>query len=84
MGDRRILRTLLETRASGNRVFDLQIALCAFEGGAGEVWSHDARFVTMPGLRLVRALAYIVRKELGLPAAESLGADPKLSLIRTM
>ena len=26
----------------------------------------------------------IVRKELGLPAAESLGADPKLSLIRTI
>jgi hypothetical protein len=42
---------------SGNRVFDLQIALCAFEGGARELWSHDARFVTMPGLRLVRALA---------------------------
>jgi len=42
---------------SGNRVFDLQIALCAFEGGAREVWSHDARFATIPGLRLVRALA---------------------------
>jgi hypothetical protein len=38
-------------------VFDLQIALCAFEGGAREIWSHDARFVTIPGLRLVKALA---------------------------
>lgn len=42
---------------SGNRVFDLQIALCAFEGGAREVWSHDAHFVTVPGLRLVAALS---------------------------
>ena len=41
---------------SGNRVFDLQIALCAFEGGARELWTHDTRFVTVPGLRLVRAL----------------------------
>jgi len=41
---------------SGNRVFDLQIALCAFEGGARELWSHDTRFVTIPGLRLVQPL----------------------------
>jgi hypothetical protein len=39
----------------GNRIFDLQIALCAFEGGARELWSHDARFVTVPGLRLVKS-----------------------------
>lgn len=42
---------------SGNRVFDLQIALCAFEGGARELWTHDSRFVTVPGLRVVRALS---------------------------
>ena len=42
---------------SGNRVFDLQIALCAFEGGARELWSHDAHFVTLPGLRVVPALS---------------------------
>jgi toxin-antitoxin system PIN domain toxin len=40
----------------GNRVFDLQIALCAFESGARELWSHDTRFVTIPGLRLVQPL----------------------------
>ena len=40
----------------GNRIFDLQIALCAFEGGARELWSHDTRFVTIPGLRLVQPL----------------------------
>jgi hypothetical protein len=42
---------------SGTRIFDLQIALCAFEGGARELWSHDVRFVTIPGLRLVNPLA---------------------------
>jgi toxin-antitoxin system PIN domain toxin len=41
----------------GNRIFDLQIALCAFEGGARELWSHDTRFVTIPGLRLVQPLS---------------------------
>ena len=40
----------------GNRIFDLQIALCAFEGGAREVWSHDANFITVTGLRLVNPL----------------------------
>jgi hypothetical protein len=47
----------LITRASGlgvygQRVFDLQIALIAVEGGATEIWSHDSRFVTLPGLAL--------------------------------
>ena len=40
----------------GNRIFDLQIALCAFEGGARELWSHDVNFIVVPGLRLVRPL----------------------------
>ena len=40
----------------GNRIFDLQIALCAFEGGARELWSHDNHFVTIAGLRLVNPL----------------------------
>jgi predicted nucleic acid-binding protein len=41
----------------GNRICDLQIALCAFEGGDRELWSHDTRFVTIPGLRLVQPLS---------------------------
>jgi toxin-antitoxin system PIN domain toxin len=53
----RLAQVAADLDVSGNRVFDLQIALCAFEGGARELWSHDARFVTVPGLRLVRALA---------------------------
>jgi toxin-antitoxin system PIN domain toxin len=53
----RLAQLAADLRVRGNRVFDLQIALCAFEGGARQLWSHDAHFVTMPGLRLVRALA---------------------------
>lgn len=52
----RLAQVAADLRVSGNRVFDLQIALCAFEGGAREIWSHDARFLTIPGLRLVQPL----------------------------
>jgi uncharacterized protein len=45
-----------ELKMVGNRIFDLQIALCAFEGGAQELWSNDARFATVRGLRLVNPL----------------------------
>ena len=42
----------------GNRVFDSQVqALCALrKRSARELWSHDTRFVTIPGLRLVHPL----------------------------
>jgi toxin-antitoxin system PIN domain toxin len=49
----RLAQLAADLDVSGNRVFDLQIALCAFEGGARELWSHDTRFITAPGLRLV-------------------------------
>jgi toxin-antitoxin system PIN domain toxin len=52
----RLAQLAADLGVSGNRVFDLQIGLCAFEGGARELWSHDARFVTIPGLRLVTPL----------------------------
>lgn len=37
-------------RVQGPRIFDLQIALMAFDGGATEIWTHDRRFVSLPGL----------------------------------
>ena len=52
----RLAQLAADLRVSGNRIFDLQIALCAFEGGAREIWSYDARFATIPGLRLVQAI----------------------------
>ncbi len=40
----------------GPRIFDLQIALMAFEGGATEVWTADRRFTSVPGLPVVLPL----------------------------
>jgi toxin-antitoxin system PIN domain toxin len=48
----RLLRVACDLGVSGVRVFDLQIALTAVEHGATEIWSHDADFVHLPGLRL--------------------------------
>ena len=50
-GDR-LLQVATDLEIVGPRVFDLQIALTAFEGGATELWTHDTRFVKMAGLRL--------------------------------
>jgi len=36
----------------GPRIFDLQIALTAFENGASEIWTHDRQFAALPGLRV--------------------------------
>ncbi|MBA3886897.1 MAG: PIN domain-containing protein [Acidobacteria bacterium] len=52
----RLAQVAADLDVRGNRVFDLQIALCAFEGGARELWSHDSGFITVPGLRVVRPL----------------------------
>ena len=46
----RLLQTARDLSVSGPRVFDLQIALTAFEGGATEIWSHDSAFISVPGL----------------------------------
>ncbi|MAE70450.1 MAG: hypothetical protein CME06_08290, partial [Gemmatimonadetes bacterium] len=37
---------------SGPRIFDLQIALTAREAGAAEIWTHDAGFLSLAGLRV--------------------------------
>ena len=52
----RLAQLAADRNVSGNRIFDLQIALCAFEGGARELWSHDTRFISIAGLRLVNPL----------------------------
>ena len=46
----RLLQTAVDLGVSGHRVFDLQIGLCALDGGATELWTHDRRFVKLPGL----------------------------------
>ncbi len=37
---------------SGPRIFDVQIALTALQAGATRIWTHDANFVRVPGLRI--------------------------------
>ena len=51
--DRRLIQLASRLRVSGPRIFDLTIALTAFEAGAREIWTHDLRFQSIPGLRTV-------------------------------
>jgi hypothetical protein len=51
--DDRLLQLAVDLDVSGPRIFDLQIALTAFEHGAAELWTHDRNFLKIPGLRLV-------------------------------
>jgi len=47
---RRLVQTAADLAVTGPRIFDLQIGLCALDGGATELWTHDAHFVKIPGL----------------------------------
>ena len=53
----RILDAAARTGVVGPRIFDLAIAVTALDHGATELWSHDRRFLTLPGLRLVDPLS---------------------------
>ena len=53
----RLAQLAVDLHVAGPRVFDSQIALTAFENGATELWTSDARFVKLPGLRLFNLLA---------------------------
>ncbi len=48
----RLLQMATDMEVSGARIFDLQIALTAFDNGATELWSHDPDFASLPGLVL--------------------------------
>ena len=48
----RLARAASDLGIRGSRVFDLHIALAAFENGATELWSHDRDFIALPGLRV--------------------------------
>ena len=48
----RLVQLATDLKVSGARIFDLQIALTAFDNGANEIWTHDAGFVTIPGLEV--------------------------------
>jgi toxin-antitoxin system PIN domain toxin len=46
----RLTQLATNLHVQGSRVFDLQIALAAFDNGASEIWTHDVHFVSFPGL----------------------------------
>lgn len=46
----RLIQMAADLSVIGVRIFDLQIGLCALDGGAAELWSHDSNFVRIPGL----------------------------------
>jgi toxin-antitoxin system PIN domain toxin len=52
----RLMRIAEDLKITGARVFDLTIALTAFEAGAGEIWTNDSGFRSVPGLRVVLPL----------------------------
>ena len=47
----RLMQMATDLSVSGVRIFDLQIGLTVLDSGAVELWSHDAGFVHIPGLR---------------------------------
>ncbi len=48
----RLTRLAADLGVQGPRIFDVQIALTAFDNGASEIWTHDHDFVAFPGLRV--------------------------------
>jgi hypothetical protein len=53
----RLVRMAADLGVKGTRIFDVQIGLCALDGGATELWTHDGGFVKIPGLAIRDPLA---------------------------
>ncbi len=53
----RLLQVATDRDIRGVRVFDLQIALAAFDNGASVIWTHDRNFQSIPGLAVEDPLA---------------------------
>lgn len=52
----RLLTIAADLDITGARIFDLQIGLCAVDAGATELWTHDKKFVKLPGLSIKHPL----------------------------
>ena len=48
----RLMRWAASQKVRGKRIFDLQIAVIAFEHGAREIWTHDRNLASVPGLKV--------------------------------
>jgi len=53
----RLIRWAASQKVRGKRIFDLQIAVVAYEHGAREIWTHDHGFVSVPGLKVHHPLS---------------------------
>ena len=53
----RLIDAVRELEIRGPRVFDVQIGLMARAAGATQLWTHDASFVPVAGLRIADPLA---------------------------
>src|SRR5262245_21724808 len=49
----RLMRWAASLKVRGRQIFDLQIAVIAYEHGAREIWTHDAHFVSLPAVKVV-------------------------------
>jgi predicted nucleic acid-binding protein len=48
----RLTRWAESLKVRGKRIFDLQIAVIAFEHGVQEIWTHDQNFVSVPSVKI--------------------------------
>jgi predicted nucleic acid-binding protein len=48
----RLMRWAVSLKVKGSRIFDLQIAVIAYEHGAHEIWTHDRNFVSVPAVKV--------------------------------
>jgi predicted nucleic acid-binding protein len=53
---RRLMRWAASLKVRGRKIFDLQIAVIAFEHGAKEIWTHDTNFTSVPGVKVLDPL----------------------------
>jgi uncharacterized protein len=53
----RLMRWAASLKVRGSRIFDLQIAVIAYEHGVREIWTHDRNFATVPAVKVRDPLA---------------------------
>jgi predicted nucleic acid-binding protein len=51
-----LIKTAHKRKITAVHIFDLQIALIAKGNGASEIWTHDHKFIGLPGLKVVNPL----------------------------
>ena len=54
----RLMRWATSLKVRGKRIFDLQIAVVAYEHGAKEIWTHDLHFASVPPVKVRNPLSH--------------------------